>query len=187
MTFFEVSGGALSFAAIQPTGARACCNVTGSPKPVNVWIYDPDCHGEITSLHANELDPVLSDAEHRDLQALLNKLMKRAVTGQIVFRVSPDTFNPEADTIKMVGREYLYELRPQPQATMRFGQPVLPPRVARLYCTEPLHHESSILGLHLATKPSGADIGGEQNDAVEESASRAETWEMKQIIAKLGV
>lgn len=172
---------------MQPTGARACCNVAGSPKPVNVWMYDPACHVEITNLYANELDPALSEAEHIDLQALLRKLMKKAVMGQIVFRVSPETFNPEADTVKMAGREYLYELRPQPQATMRFGQPVLPPRVARIYCTEPLHHESRILGLHLATKPSGPDSHNEQNEAVDESASRAETWEMEQIIAKLGV
>ena len=172
---------------MQPIGARACCSLSGESKSRNEWDYCHDCREEINTLHAGHLDLELSEAEHADLQALLNKLMVKAMMGKIVFRVSEDTHNPDADIMTLKDCQFIYELRPQPEGTMRFGVRQLPKRVARLYCAEPKHDEAKILGLHLATKTSGQDVDQEQNAAILESASRANAWEYSKIIEKLNV
>lgn len=165
------------FSAAQPIGCRCTCNI-GSERDsddVNCWdLSQHDLAQEMEAFHGNHLDPQLSETEHRDAFARLKSLIIKARQGRLEFSGA----SPDAKVMERA--QFVIELRPMPERTMRFGQPHLPARLVRLYCAEPRIVENTILGLHLGTKPNAGDLLREQNASIDTAAQRAHDWEMSQ-------
>lgn len=176
------NGGVL-FAAVEPIGHRCTCNIGKDhldPGDLNSWHFGlEEFKEELKALRSNDLDPALSESEQRDALARLKKLIYKARDGQLVF----SEVAPEAKV--MTKARFVIELRPQPEAEYRFGQPHLPSRLVRLYCAEPKLLDQTIMGLHLGTKPNAEDVDDEQNDSIDCAAGRANSWELGELRKRL--
>lgn len=113
----------------------------------------------------------MSEAEHSDSLAKLKPLFEKAKAGLIQF----EGRHPEAKTIERAGYSYIVELRPKAGAPTIFGRTS---RLVRLYYAEPLNTGETLLALHLATKPNGPDVHGEQDNSILVAGSRADDWSL---------
>lgn len=151
----------MSFTPARPIGCRA----QGQRDVELDWA--PACRPEMEALRENKLDPRLSPAVHTLVWSRLRELVQLLRKGQVMF----DGRDPGASVIQK--GDCIYELRPRPAGILMSSREV------RLYCGEPVIAAELAVGLHLATKPSGApDEAGEQNAAIEVAIRRGEQWEL---------
>jgi len=120
----------------------------------------------MAALYEFRLDENMTEAEHADAFAQLQRMMRRASEAVLDF-VSE---RPEATVIQR--SDFIIELRPKPDPAAPWGRI---PRVVRLYFAEPLAPPDKLVGLHVGTKQ-GADTAGEQNASIDLATSRAHSW-----------
>lgn len=157
-----------SFAAHQPPCERCGhAQITHDGRPDNRWLLVAEFRAEMNALHANELDPALTYAEHEDYKALTRTLMKKARGGTVRFGGD----RPEGLYIERTG--FVIELRPTLERRPAFGRK---PRLLRLYLAEPAEEQFRLLGLHLATKADSADGLHEQNESIDVAVGRGIAW-----------
>ncbi|WP_136051188.1 hypothetical protein [Microbacterium sp. K36] len=151
----------------EPVGSRCYGALLADGGAVlHEWDYVEAARSEIGDLHANNLDPALTEAEQKEYASQLMLLMHKAKTGQVRF-VGRDAEG------NIVGRT-LVELKPRlPQVRAAFGRR---PRLLRLYLGEPAIHPRKLLALRLATKEDSAAGLDEQDADIAEAKARAEAW-----------
>ena len=161
--------GVRSFVPARPVGMRCSHAVIHDDgRPRNKWSFEiSDVRSEMDRLHANDLDPKLTWAEHKLYWEQVCILVGRAQAGRV--RISE---RPDADA--KVLRDLILELRP----VLQGGRPAFGrrPRQLRLYYGEPDHIQHCLLALHLDTKEADETGLEEQDDAIEEAIRRANAW-----------
>ena len=159
----------IEFDAVQPIGARTCCDLPGKTgKYSHEWLDQdvPEYVQEFEELLSGKSHASLSRRHHLDALGQIRSLKRRAGKGQL--RVGKDRSFP-ARVIRIV--PYLLELRPALSA----------PRVFRLYYAEPKEPDGALLPLVLSTKPASSD-NSEQNASIEDAKARSRTWTMYKVI-----
>lgn len=160
----------VDFEAVQPIGARTCCDLkTKSGSHKNVWLDGdvPEYVQESSALQQGNLDTRVSRRFHLDTVAQLGSLMGRAAKGQLPVG-RDNTFPARVMTIL----PYLLELRPALTKASR---------VFRLYYAEPVAVENGLLPLVLSSKPASSD-NVEQNRSIEDAKARSRTWVLYKVI-----
>jgi len=151
----------------EPVGSR--CWAASLVEDTTVafdWDYVAEARQEINDLHANALDPALTDAEHAEYASQLQLLMLKAKTGTVGFVGRDAEGNVVGGTI--------VELKPRlRQARPAFGRK---PRLLRLYLGEPAIHPRMLLALRLATKADSEAGLREQDADIATAKLRAEAW-----------
>lgn len=131
------------------------------------WLDDdvPEFASEFQQLKDGTLNPKLKKREQLDALGVLETLRGSAARGKLPVGPTEEFLSR---TITTVG--YLLELRP------RFGKGRPPKRLVRLYYAEPASVDSALLPLVLSTKPSGPDVGHEQQKSIVDAQTRSRTW-----------
>lgn len=159
----------VSFVPATPVGERSSHAIFGSsPTRKNFWDWSIESlRTEMSRIHANNLDPKLTAAEHLDYWHQLKALIAKAEQGRVVISEGPGADAKVLHGMILELRPFLVSDRPA------FGRI---PRILRLYYGEPATVEHCLLGLHLDTKEANQSGLAEQNGAIEEAKTRAHDW-----------
>ena len=151
----------------DPVGSRCWrALMSGDESGTHEWSFVSEARQEIDDLHANNLDPALTEAEQKEYAGQLILLMQKAKAGMVSFVGKDAEGNVVGGT--------LVELKPRLRhARTAFGKK---PRLLRLYLGEPAVHPRSLLALRLATKEDSADGLSEQDVDIAVAKARAEAW-----------
>lgn len=164
--------GLFDFLAVQPIGARTSADFPRKAGGVtNIWL-DKDVNEYVTenaALQSGNLDPKMTKRQHLDALGIFNSLIKSAERGQLEVG-----YDNRVNARIMTTVAYVIELKPK----MTLGP--RPPRLFRLYYSEPASIEAALLPLVLSTKPNGSDPAQEQNASVQDAMARSRTWTLYQ-------
>lgn len=120
----------------------------------------------MSALHAGDLDPKMTPAEHAEYMTQVMELMRDAKRGVIDLT--------EGGSGKVI-REIILELKPRlEQVRPAFGRE---PYLLRVYFGEPELHHRKLLALKLAAKAPRAAGLAAQTQHINEAISRAREWE----------